>query len=103
MGMQDYLEGMADSIDVVPIGAYYGKDSDVCSSQCDLCTKRFSTFLMQGKRSGAYGAYLLAIYDQEAGTGFLFGRCAEELDYLFCSPLAERRIPDCVQSGHWLL
>eukprot|EP00913_Durusdinium_trenchii_P029305 g27472.t1 len=54
---QDYLEGMADSIDVVPIGAYYGK----------------------GKRSGAYGAYLLAIYDQEneefqtvckAGTGF---------------------------------
>ena len=22
---QDYLEGMADSIDVVPIGAYYGK------------------------------------------------------------------------------
>lgn len=54
---KDYLEGMADSIDVVPIGAFYGK----------------------GKRTGSYGAFLLAIYDPEAeefqtvckaGTGF---------------------------------
>merc|ERR1711870_84973 len=54
---KDYLDGMADSIDVVPIGAFYGK----------------------GKRTGAYGAFLLAIYNAEdeefqtvckAGTGF---------------------------------
>lgn len=54
---KDYMEGMADSLDVVPIGAFYGK----------------------GKRTGAYGAFLLAIYDPEneefqtvckAGTGF---------------------------------
>jgi len=54
---KDYLDGMADSIDVVPIGAYFGK----------------------GKRTGAFGAFLLAIYDSDAeefqtvckaGTGF---------------------------------
>merc|ERR1719183_3217554 len=54
---KDYIDGCGDSIDVVPIGAFYGK----------------------GKRHGAYGAFLLAIWNSEeeefqtvckAGTGF---------------------------------
>lgn len=54
---KDYMDGLGDSIDVVPLGAFFGK----------------------GKRTGTYGAFLLAIYNSEeeeyqtvckAGTGF---------------------------------
>jgi len=90
---KDYMDGMADSLDVVPIGAFYGK----------------------GKRTGAYGAFLLAIYDPEseeyqtvckAGTGFsdedLATHHAFFKDHLLPNPESNYNYTDRVKPDVWL-
>jgi len=78
---KDYLDGCGDSFDLVPVGAYWGR----------------------GKRTGVYGAFLLACYDTEReeyqsvckiGTGF-----SEEDLKRFTSELEEHVIPQ--KSPHY--
>lgn len=73
---KDYVEGLSDSVDLVPIAAYYGK----------------------GKRSGTFGAFVLATYNSEtenfqtvckAGTGF-----SDENLTDFFNALSEKIIPN---------
>jgi len=90
---KDYLEGLADSLDVVPIGAFYGK----------------------GKRTGAYGAFLLAIYDPDAeefqtvckaGTGFsdedLVTHYTFFKDHILSQPESNFSYTDKVKPDLWL-
>ncbi|CAD2112652.1 DNA ligase I, putative [Plasmodium vinckei] len=73
---KDYIEGLSDSVDLVPIAGYYGK----------------------GKRSGVYGAFVLAAYNSEtenfqtvckAGTGF-----SDEILNALHESLSDKIIPN---------
>jgi DNA ligase-1 len=59
---KDYIDGIGDSVDLVPIGAYYGKGkrtgARVCTCACvTVCACACA---------GVYGGYLLACYDEES-------------------------------------
>jgi DNA ligase-1 len=65
---KDYIDGMGDSLDLVPIAGFWGR----------------------GKRTGTYGAYLLACYDPETeqfqtvckiGTGFSDENLTEHTEF----------------------
>ncbi|GBE62477.1 DNA ligase [Babesia ovata] len=67
---KDYIDGMGDSLDLVPIAAFSGTVS--------FCVRHF-TYMLQGRRTSVYGSFLLAVYDPvhevyqsacRTGTGF---------------------------------
>eukprot|EP01133_Synstelium_polycarpum_P012303 gene12303-14429_t len=89
---KDYMQGMTDSVDVVPIGAWYGK----------------------GKRTGVYGAYLLACYDEsnedyqtlcKIGTGFsdeLLQQFTKELKpHVISNPKNMYRVAEQMKPDVW--
>ncbi|KAN0044790.1 hypothetical protein ACTA71_006313 [Dictyostelium dimigraforme] len=89
---KDYMQGMTDSLDLVPIGAWYGK----------------------GKRTGTYGAYLLACYDEnneefqtlcKIGTGFSDERLTtftnELKPHLINQPRNQFNISDSIKPDVW--
>jgi len=89
---KDYLDGLGDSVDLVPLGAYHGK----------------------GKRTGAYGAYLLACYDQDTeefqsvckiGTGFSdedLKELADSLkDHVISEKSSQYNVSDTLEPDVW--
>ncbi|GAB5357723.1 hypothetical protein AAMO2058_000398900 [Amorphochlora amoebiformis] len=89
---KDYLQGMSDSLDLVPIGAFKG----------------------QGKRAGLYGCFLLACYDPDTeefqsickiGTGFseedLKQHTAFFKEKLLEGPKSYYRFPDNMKCDVW--
>ena len=89
---KDYLEGIGDSVDLVPVGAFHGR----------------------GKRTGVYGAYLLACYDREMdvfqmttklGTGLSDERLkqfySEMKQYIIPKPRNDYAICEDLQPDVW--
>jgi DNA ligase-1 len=77
---KDYMEGMTDSLDLVPIGSFRAV---LLCKRIQFAHVAFvyskAAWYGQGKRTGVYGSFLLAVYDDEneeyqtvckIGTGF---------------------------------
>ncbi|CAD25151.1 DNA LIGASE [Encephalitozoon cuniculi GB-M1] len=89
---KDYLESMSDSLDLVVMGAYYGK----------------------GRRAGFYGGFLLGVYNDEEekfealckiGTGFddsILSKLHEQLSSSLCSAPKNYSYKESVKPDVWV-
>ncbi|AFN82588.1 DNA ligase [Encephalitozoon romaleae SJ-2008] len=89
---KDYLEGMSDSLDLVVMGAYYGK----------------------GKRAGFYGGFLLGVYNDEEekfealckiGTGFddnILSKLYEQLSSNLCGAPKNYSYKESIKPDVWV-